>query len=265
MSTLTATPPTSPASRSRADRAPSAIRLVRVELRKAVDTRASFWLLLSMVLLSVVVVTLRLVFGGRSYKTLEEIFALAQIPAGVLLPVIGILLVTSEWSQRTALTTFSLVPHRGRVVGAKLVAMLVLTVLATAAGMGAALAGFGIGQGLGATSGGWSLPMVMVWQALLSQCLNMLLGAGFGLMLLNSAAAIVLSFALPTVWSVLSSLITSLHTAAEWLDTGRTMNPLFQPHALSTREWEQLGTSLCLWLLLPLIVGLLRLRSKEIS
>ena len=37
----------------------------------------------------------------------------------VILPIIAVLSVTSEWSQRSGLTTFTLVPHRGRVVLAK--------------------------------------------------------------------------------------------------------------------------------------------------
>ena len=32
---------------------------------------------------------------------------------------IALLSVTSEWSQRSGLTTFTLVPHRGRVIAAK--------------------------------------------------------------------------------------------------------------------------------------------------
>ncbi len=39
----------------------------------------------------------------------------------ILLPVVAILSVTGEWSQRAGLTTFTLVPHRGRVIRAKLV------------------------------------------------------------------------------------------------------------------------------------------------
>ena len=37
----------------------------------------------------------------------------------VILPVIAVLSVTSEWSQRTGLTTFTFVPGRGRVIAAK--------------------------------------------------------------------------------------------------------------------------------------------------
>lgn len=46
------------------------------------------------------------------------------------MPVVGILLVTSEWSQRTAITTFTLVPQHGRVLTAKLLAALVLSAAA---------------------------------------------------------------------------------------------------------------------------------------
>ena len=38
------------------------------------------------------------------------------------MPVVGILLVTSEWTQRTAMISFTLVPHRSRVLLAKLLA-----------------------------------------------------------------------------------------------------------------------------------------------
>ena len=40
-------------------------------------------------------------------------------PMSVILPIIAVLSVTAEWTQRSGLTTFTLVPHRGRVVLAK--------------------------------------------------------------------------------------------------------------------------------------------------
>ena len=46
-------------------------------------------------------------------------------PQGFLLPVLGILLVTSEWTQRTALVSFTLMPVRGRVLVAKVLAALI--------------------------------------------------------------------------------------------------------------------------------------------
>jgi len=248
-----------------ADRAPTLARLVEVELRKAVDTRAGFWLLFATALLSCTVTVLRLVFGDRHDKTLDEVFTIAQAPVNALVPVIGILLVTSEWSQRGALTTFVLVPHRGRVIGAKLLAMIAADVAATAVALVAALAGFGVGTAFGATAGGWHLPAAMIAQTFLAQVLTMLMGAAFGLLLLNSAAAIVLYFVLPTVWSILGSLISGLRTPAHWLDTGYTTGLLLTPDSVTAEQWAQVGTSFAVWLLLPMAVGMWRLRRKEIA
>jgi len=103
-------------------------RLVAVELRKMVDTRAGFWLQVAMVALTAVVVVVRLVVGDAADHTFQSVLDVGLQPAAVLLPVLGILLVTSEWSQRTGLITFALVPVRSRVLGAKLIASLLLAV-----------------------------------------------------------------------------------------------------------------------------------------
>ena len=47
----------------------------------------------------------------------------------LLLPVIGVMAMTSEWTQRTALTTFTLSPRRVRVQLAKFVSAIVLSVV----------------------------------------------------------------------------------------------------------------------------------------
>ncbi|HEY6593030.1 MAG TPA: ABC transporter permease, partial [Asanoa sp.] len=101
-------------------------RLVAVELRKIVDTRAGFWMQLATVALTAVVVIVRLVAGDASDHTFASVLTVGLKPAAVLLPVAGILLVTSEWSQRTGMITFALVPVRSRIVLAKLMASLVL-------------------------------------------------------------------------------------------------------------------------------------------
>ena len=105
---------------------PSFPRLTGVELRKMVDTRAGFWLQLIVVVLTLAAVVLVCIFAPTDELVFRDLFALAITPASVLLPIVGILLVSSEWSQRTALITFTLVPKRMRVMGAKVAAGLVL-------------------------------------------------------------------------------------------------------------------------------------------
>ena len=102
----------------------------------------------------------------------------------MLLPVLGVLSVTSEWSQRTAMTTFALVPGRGRVVGAKLLAGAVAAVLAVVAGLAFATLANLVGMALGG-AGDWNVTATSIAMAVLFQLLNVLMGAAFGLLFLS--------------------------------------------------------------------------------
>ena len=103
-------------------------RLVSVELRKALDTRAGRWFSASIVLLCLVVVTIFAFAAPEGGKDFGDVLGVAGATLGYFLPILLILMVTSEWSQRTGLTTFTLEPHRGRVIGAKFCAGLILGV-----------------------------------------------------------------------------------------------------------------------------------------
>ena len=102
-----------------------ATRLVKVELRKMFNTRSGFWMLVSIGVLSPISAGSLLVFGLNSDVTYQNFVRASGFPMSVILPMIAILAVTNEWSQRTGLTTFTLIPSRGHVIGAKAVEFLV--------------------------------------------------------------------------------------------------------------------------------------------
>src|SRR5213076_2908200 len=154
-------------------------RLVAVELRKMVDTRAGFWLQVAMVALTVVVVVVRLLVGDAAHHTFQFGLDAGLQPAAVLLPVLGILLVTSEWSQRTGLITFALVPVRSRVLGAKLIASLILALamLAISVAVGVLVSSPGV-------EGTWSDAAPLIGQSAVNLTTGMLIGVAFGVILL---------------------------------------------------------------------------------
>ena len=140
----------------RADTRPGLGRLTAVELRKMTDTRAGFWLQFAIVVLTVLVVVATCIWASPEDQTLRSMLSIAVAPASVLLPIVGILLVSSEWSQRTAMTTFALVPRRPRVLAAKLLASVVLSLVALALCVVVAVVGTAVAApGLEHT---WSLP-----------------------------------------------------------------------------------------------------------
>jgi ABC-2 type transport system permease protein len=243
---------------------PSLGRLTRVELRKMFDTRAGFWLMLATLLATVGIVVVVYATGKPADQNLRQAFSATLFPTAVLLPVFGILSVTSEWSQRTSLTTFALTTLRERVVGAKLLACIVVAVGAVVVSLAIAALGNGVALMVSNIDASWSLSLSDVGDALVMQVLNVVMGAAFGMALLASAPAIVAYFLVPTIWAILADLIPGLTSVSRWLDLNQTMDPLSN-FAMQGDDWARLAVSALVWLGVPLVVGLRRILRAEVS
>ena len=239
---------------------PGIHRLAGIELRKSADTRAGFWLLAVIVLLAVALVVLSLVFGEDADKNLSTLVSDAVQVISIVLPVLGILLVTSEWSQRTGLSTFALVPQRERIIVAKTIGATILTLLAVLACLVVATIGNAI------AGGDWNLQLGELGRYTLFELITMLGGVAFGLAFMNSALAIVMYFVIPIGWSILGETISALDKPADWLDLGRPMATLADSTAtMSGTDWAQLATASAVWVGLVLAIGLVRLRRTELK
>jgi ABC-2 type transport system permease protein len=236
-------------------------RLTAVELRKMTDTRSGFWLALVVVAITVLLVVIVGLVGHEGDKTLRSMLNLAVQPASVLLPVMGVLLVTSEWSQRTTLITFSLVPHRSRVVAAKYAASVLLSLAALVVAFAVAVAGTAIAApDVGDV---WALPVALLVQIVVVVITGMMGGVAFGAVALASAPAIVALFVLPVVTGGLGA-IHALEGVARWIDPTHTLAPMTE-HVMNATEWAQAGTTLAVWLALPMLIGLWRIARSEVS
>jgi len=97
------------------------------------------------------------------------------------------------------------------------------------------------------------------------QVSGVLQGLAFGLLFLNSAAAIVTYFVLPTAFSILANLWKALEKAAPWVDLGTSQQPLFGATSMSGEQWAQLGTGTLIWVVLPFVVGMVRVLRAEVK
>ena len=149
-------------------------RLARVELRKMFDTRSGFWLLASIVITSVLANVAIIAFAPNDAVTHGTFATAIGAPMAVILPMIGILAVTGEWSQRTGLTTFTLVPHRGRVMLAKFFAAL-------AVGIGAMILALAVGV-IGNLVGAAFAGIDPVWDVSVTAFLLIVLGSVLGML-----------------------------------------------------------------------------------
>lgn len=243
---------------------PSLARLTLVELRKTTDTRSGRWLLIVIALTAAAMTPVVLFAAPEHERTLAGFFSASLTGAAFLLPVLGILSVTGEWSQRTALTTFALVPERHRVAAAKLAAGTALAALCVAAALAVAAAGRGLAEATGRSDAAWTMRPSVVATTLLFAIISVYSGMAFGMLFMNAPLAIVLYFALPTAWTTLTETVDALQDAAGWLDTNRTLNALLE-EGITLEEWARVGTSLAVWLLIPLIAGLVRLTRREVK
>ncbi|TDC52578.1 ABC transporter permease [Jiangella ureilytica] len=243
---------------------PSLARLTAVELRKATDTRAGFWLLAIIALVALGMVIVQMFTGSAEDRNFADFFGGAQLPVGILLPVVGIMAVTGEWSQRTTLSTFALEPRRERVILAKLSAAVLMAAGAVVASLAWAALANVVAPLVTDANARWEFGAEGVGRVLLFQVVNVLVGTAFGLALLSTPLAIVLYFVLPTVWTILGSTISAIETPARWLDLTTTTMPLLDGD-LTAEAWGRLGTSLALWLAVPLALGTWRVLRSEIK
>ena len=243
------------------ERRPSFGRLTRIELRKMLDTRSGQWFGAAVAGVTLITVIITALVKGGHYATLARLLNNSVEPAAILLPVLGVLLVCGEWSQRTTLTTFTLVPDRGRILQAKLVAAIAVAIAAGAICLACSII---IGELFPAPGGAGSLSILVLGQGLLFLTATMVIGVAFGAAIMLSAPAIVIYLVLPTAWDALSSSIHALKTLSHWLAIGPTLGPL-ATHTFSASEWGHVGTTVALWLVIPLIVGSWRFLRRDVN
>lgn len=239
-------------------------RLLGVELRKQVDTRAGVWLLGVIVLVATGVIVLMLTTAQPADLTWESFFLGTSMVHLILLPLIGVLAATGDWSQRTALSVFTLEPRRTRVNVAKILAALGLAVAVMVATAGVAAAANGIGIATRDGAGTWGVDGAVLVGTAIALMLFVLQGVAFGLAMLSTPAAIVSYLALPTAWTIVAGMVPGLRRWAEWLDMNVTVLPLTEG-GVTGGDVTRLLVSVAVWVGLPLAIGLWRTARRDVA
>lgn len=240
--------------------------LLKVELRKLVDTRAGRWLLISILIITALAMGITLWVNRDSGTQLFPLLAAANIPQALLIPILGIMTAANEWSQRTALITFTQEPRRMRVMLAKTVAAVLLGLLVLALSIGLAMGAHAVSM---MVADGGQVDLAMGWtflgHLLVLQVLGVLMGVAFGALLLNVPLGIVAYVLVPTLSPLLFMATAWLRENAAWFDLGLAQAGLLSAEALSSTQWAQIGTTAAIWILLPLAIGCWRVARKEVK
>ncbi|GAA2207472.1 hypothetical protein GCM10009850_029300 [Nonomuraea monospora] len=200
------------------------VTLLRVETRKLLDTRTSLIMTAILVAGALALVTGRALLAGPI--GLSSLANTAALVPGMLLPVLGILTVTGEWSHRTALTTFTLEPRRGRVLAAKCLPVLGAAVAACLLALLVAVPMTAVNAAVQGGAADWRLEPGPLLGWIATIVLSVAQGLALGMLLLNAPAAIVIYLVGPMLWSFLSRLGPMGEVLAEWLDLNTATNAL---------------------------------------
>jgi ABC-2 type transport system permease protein len=242
--------------------------VVGVELRKAFDTRSGFWLLVAIAAAGVLATGAVLAFASNSDLTYDSFAGAIGVPMTILLPVVAILSVTGEWSQRAGLTTFTLVPHRGRVIRAKLAVTVAIGVSSIALALAVGAVGNIVATGVKGIDTTWNLSPASILYIVGADLIGMMVGFMLGIVTRNSAGAIVgyfsYWFVVPTLSMVLAANQSWFERAQPWVDFNFNQGNLYDG-GFSAQQWLQLAVTGTVWLLLPLAFGLWRVMRAEVK
>lgn len=205
-----ATPRILPASAGRANFAGA----LRSEFTKIRSVRSTYWTLLALVVVTVGFGALAS-WGTAAHGHPGPGFDATQRSLGglyisqLIMGVLGVLVISAEYSTGMIRTTLSTMPHRGTVIAAKAV---VFTVVAFVTGLITCFASFFLGQALMSSHHlGTTLSHPGVLRAVIGGALFLtasgLLGFGIGLLLRHSAGAISAVVALLFVVSILVNFL----------------------------------------------------------
>ena len=273
----TAEAPTATIDTSQTAKAPF-FRLVSAEFRKMLNTRSGFWLLaitFGMLALVMGVILLVVALVDNASLTASLVSEGMILPLSLLVPVLAIMTVTTEWSQRTHLVTFTLEPHRGRVVAAKLavVALLGVATIIAAVGFGSLTnVLYGVITGNEVI---WDLDVeTLAWTAG-QQALWFLMAFGLAMLLLNTPGAVAIFYffgllAPMMVYSPLYAIFETARNIIPWIDLTYASMPfiggnggMLMATEVGATEWAQLASAVGIWVVAPIVFGTWRVMRSE--
>lgn len=222
-------------------------RLVAVELRKAFDTSAARAVVAAFVLVGVGLYAYVVITADAPELAAAGIVGIFVSGA---VPIVTALVMTSEWGQRTAMTTFWLEPRRLRVLVAKVLAavlfagMLVTVLMFASLALGAVVLVVR-GQPLSLDGLGDALQLVYVLTIT-----GALFGVAWGALLMSTPVTLVFVLVISLVVDLV--LMFTLGERAPWFSTSTLGDWL----AGERRFSAAVLTSTAIWYAAPLLAGI---------
>ncbi|MET0865668.1 MAG: ABC transporter permease [Nakamurella sp.] len=256
----TAIAPQSPALENRSTIRPQRLfTLLTVEFRKLIDTRSGKAVLGIGLAVPFAALVYLLIKGGDDMSWRH--FSAFTPVLGLTIPLIGLFAMTAEWTQRTALTTFTLSPRRGRVLAMKFVASFVLAMAVLAVVIGLTLAATALGGLIAGVTPSFAFVGADVSSLAIITALQVIMAAGFGALAAQTAVAVGAFLVAPTLWAIVGPLVFGAN--ADWLDVFAAYGRLSSSTPFA--DLPQTLTAIAIWVVLPTTIGVVRSLRREVK
>ena len=243
-------------------------RVVRVELRKMFNTRSGFWLIASIAITGLIATIATIAFAPDKDLTYYNFAKAVGFPITVILPMVALLSITSEWSQRSGLTTFTYVPSRARVVWAKTLSSVTVAVASMVFAFAVGAVGNLVGSTIAGTSTVWDLSVGHALTIVLGNLTCLLTGTMIGMLLRSSAGGLVVYFVVTLLVPNLSGLLAASQDwfkhLQPWVDLNFAQTFLFEGMHTGA-QWSHITTAVGLWIVVPGLFGLRRVMRSEVK
>ena len=114
----------------------------------------------------------------------------------------------------------------------------------------------------------WDLGFDEFFLILFANVLGLLIGFMLGVLIRNSAAAIVgyfvYSLVLPGLLELLAQLVDWFKDLRPWVDFNFAQGALFDP-PVTGEQWAQLGVSSLIWFVIPMVFGIWAVLKSEVK
>jgi len=232
---------------------------VRVETRKLIDTRGGL-AVIGMILATCLFALIWLISNAKYGATYHRYSTGAANIVAYLIPVVTLLAMTAEWTQRTALTTFTLSPRRGRVLGAKFIAAAAVSAAVLTLVLILAAAATGIG-GMVHGQASWDHMGTDIRSYFIIMLLEVVMAGAFAALAGQTAVALVAYFIAPSAWAAFADNV--LGGTARWFDIFAAYERL-----AADQPFDHIGQTLvaiACWIAVPAALGIRRSLRREIK
>ena len=232
------------------------------------DTRSGFWLIASIAITGLIATIATVAFAPDKDLTYYNFAKAVGFPITVILPMVALLSITSEWSQRSGLTTFTYVPSRRRVVWAKTLSSVIVAVASMLFAFAVGAVGNVVGSTIAGTPTVWDLSVGHALTIVLGNLISLSIGTMLGMLLRSSAGGLVMYFVLVLLVPNLSGLLAASQDwyrhLQPWVDLPFAQTYLFEGMHTGA-QWAHVATTVGLWIVLPGIFGLRRVMRSEVK